>query len=807
MKYTTKSKEEKQAEIKALINDAQNKINSYFESSDSMKEYLNFMSKFYSYSLNNCSLIEHQFPGAMAVAPYKTWQEKGFKVNKGEKAIKILVPCKAAKRFENEDGEVKPVTKATPEERIKIKNGTYEVSEGRMYFMKGNVFDISQTNAKAEDLPKIFPNKWLEGDVKDYKLLRKALENVANSIGVKIIEPVHELGAAKGVSYTNTKEVALNPRNSELQNIKTLVHELTHAKLHTIEKLGEYEAYEKEFQAELTAYTVCRYVGLDTSEYSINYLHSWTKDKTFEDKKKILKEVHETSREFITIIEDTLISERKKLNERDNNISYYVCECMEFENLANRYDDIQTIEEAINIYNNIPANLNMGSGIGILVNDEPYALYQNANVDTLEFYPDEIVDLIEVQDAIGKLKNEFENTVTKKSTSKEVAVESTDDIEYEENFHYSNGAFGRKDYYRIVEINNEGLVKQYNDMVFESRSKAAKYIIDNQEIKEISYDSMIHKADEIYLQKQIEIEKMKEGLEKMKEFELVKDLNTEDGLIKRGTNFIVDRKIIDDKQGMLYELHFDNAEAGDGYFVNSKKLNEILKNYSKEAYSYYVIEDLKENNIKIGKGLTMADAIKKYNELDSKNKALGIAYSNGELDLVHNVNGKDKILQDFKYSDVLKNNPVIDQFIDTFNIYKEYGKAKCKVISKERANEIEQMIKAHEKWVESNGLTGEKLVLNNENLNGFKFYECDLRYAEIKNCDLTNCVFYADMTNTTFMNNKISGTKWIGSDITEMKTDKITKTSISQTLENNKIHDVMAEKLKDKKKKEKEYAR
>ncbi len=117
-------------------------------------------------------------------------------------------------------------------------------------------------------LPKIFPNRWLDGEVKDYDLMYKAMENIAKKIGVKIIEPKEELGLAKGVSYSLTKEVALNPRNTQLQNVKTLIHELTHAKLHGKETRENYSVNEKEFQAELTAYTVCKYFGLDTSEYS-----------------------------------------------------------------------------------------------------------------------------------------------------------------------------------------------------------------------------------------------------------------------------------------------------------------------------------------------------------------------------------------------------------------------------------------------------------------------------------------------------------------------------------------------------------
>ncbi|PET81361.1 hypothetical protein CN529_30830, partial [Bacillus thuringiensis] len=187
---------------------------------------------------------------------------------------------------------------------------------GRLYFAIGHVFDVSQTNAKAEDLPRIFPNRWLEGSVTDYQSLYKGMEAIAENNDVKIIAPKSELGVAKGVSYPLTKEVALNPRNSELQNVKTLLHELAHAKLHTAETRMHYTAPEKEFQAEMTAYAVSSYFGIDTSEYSLGYLASWTQGKEMKDKTKLLKEVHETSIEFIETIENTLEKEREKTNEK-----------------------------------------------------------------------------------------------------------------------------------------------------------------------------------------------------------------------------------------------------------------------------------------------------------------------------------------------------------------------------------------------------------------------------------------------------------------------------------------------------------
>ena len=185
------------------------------------------MGKFYQYSMSNTALIQKQFRGAQAVGSFKFWKDKGFSVNKGEKGIKILVPNKMVPKFKDEKGKWKSIDKATPQEKKLIKEGKKEVTQGRLYFSVGHTFDISQTNAKASDLPKIFPNRWLEGNVEDYKALYKGMEAIAEKNGISIIAPKEELGSAKGACYPLTKEVALNPRNSERQNVKTLLHEMT----------------------------------------------------------------------------------------------------------------------------------------------------------------------------------------------------------------------------------------------------------------------------------------------------------------------------------------------------------------------------------------------------------------------------------------------------------------------------------------------------------------------------------------------------------------------------------------------------
>src|SRR5699024_11544146 len=105
----------------------------------------------------------------------------------------------------------------------------------KMYFGKGSVFDISQTNAKASDLPEIFPNKWMEGNVANYQAMLKAMKEVGDNFDVTIGEPIEELVSAKGAFYygmgNRQNHIGLYPRNGELQKVNTLLNELINAKL------------------------------------------------------------------------------------------------------------------------------------------------------------------------------------------------------------------------------------------------------------------------------------------------------------------------------------------------------------------------------------------------------------------------------------------------------------------------------------------------------------------------------------------------------------------------------------------------
>src|SRR5699024_10664766 len=212
-----KTIEQKREEIKELTETMNKSIASYFETPEQMAEQLEFMMQFYHYSLRNTALIQNQFSGAQAVGSYKFWQEKGFQVQKGEKAIQILVPNKTQPKFKDDNGKWKGIKYANTQEKKRTKSDESEKKEGKKDFSKGSVFDISQLNANAGDLPEIFANKWMEGNVANYQAMLRAMEEVGNNLDVTIGEPMEELGSAKGAFYygigNSRNHIGLTPRN------------------------------------------------------------------------------------------------------------------------------------------------------------------------------------------------------------------------------------------------------------------------------------------------------------------------------------------------------------------------------------------------------------------------------------------------------------------------------------------------------------------------------------------------------------------------------------------------------------------
>ncbi len=215
------------------------------------KNYLDTIGKFHDYSVRNCMLIASQCPEATYVAGYRDWQKKFNRhVKAGEKAIGIIAPASSGKFIVKDIGEDgKEVEKEISYRRYKVVP----------------VFDISQTD--GEDLPTIC--KTLTADVHDFDQIKGKLEKVAN-IPVKY----GETGGVNGYYDRMNNMIMVQEGMPEAQTIKTLIHEIAHSILHN-DAFCDIPKPVKEMQAESVAYMVCKQIGIDTEDYSFEYVASW----------------------------------------------------------------------------------------------------------------------------------------------------------------------------------------------------------------------------------------------------------------------------------------------------------------------------------------------------------------------------------------------------------------------------------------------------------------------------------------------------------------------------------------------------
>ena len=271
---------------------------------DRYKEYLRVMSKFHNYSFNNTLLIAMQKPDASLVAGFQSWKNN-FKRNvvKGEKGIKILAPSpfKIKQEMEKIDPATQqPVIGADGKPVKEEKEITIPA------FKVVSVFDVSQTEGK--ELPDIAVDM-LTGDVECFKDVFAALEKTSPvPIGFEKIE-----GNSHGYYHLEEKRIAIDEGMSDLQTLKTAIHEIAHAKLHDIdpnapkeEQAGRPDRRTREVQAESVAYAVCQHYGLDTSDYSFGYVTGWSSGRELDELKSSLETIRSTAAEIINSIDEHL---------------------------------------------------------------------------------------------------------------------------------------------------------------------------------------------------------------------------------------------------------------------------------------------------------------------------------------------------------------------------------------------------------------------------------------------------------------------------------------------------------------------
>lgn len=339
-------------EITASIEDG---IKELFQS-ESYAQYLQTMSRFHHYSVNNQVLIHMQKPDATLVAGFNKWKNQfGRNVIKGEHGIKIIAPTPFKKKIEQE--------KLDPDTQLPMLDAdgkiiTEEKTIQIPMYKPVTVFDVSQTEGKP--LPQLAHD--LSGNVANYDVFMEALRRSSPvPISVEVMG-----GGMDGYFDLEHQGIAIRKGMSEVQTVSAVIHEMAHALLHNrktadepapswnvvmvseggtkrtlssgfeteeeAEKFAESEGWryvdENEFewrleveeaspelkaqalsrsteevQAESISYAVCAYYGIATGDNSFGYIASWSKDKTLPELRESLEVISKTADGLINDID------------------------------------------------------------------------------------------------------------------------------------------------------------------------------------------------------------------------------------------------------------------------------------------------------------------------------------------------------------------------------------------------------------------------------------------------------------------------------------------------------------------------
>ena len=323
--------EMKKAELKEITDRLEQGVADIF-SSDRYKEMLNMIAKFPEYSANNSLLILLQKPEAQLCQSYTGWKNMERYVKKGEKGIKILAPTPYTVQ--------KEVPKLDMNGKQIVDKDGEPVMETKEFKVTGfkvvNTFDISQTEGK--ELPSIGVDE-LTGDVHNYGELIQVLVDICPvPIAFEQIQ-----GGAKGYYHQVEERIAIQEGMSEVQTVKTALHEMAHQKLHAHQEKDQKQTRNsKEVEAESVAYTVCQHYGIDTSDYSFSYVVGWSKGKETPELKASLETIRRTAAEIIHAI-DAKMQELRIDKDKDVVIEQKDPASVEAPKVADRRKDLQQL--------------------------------------------------------------------------------------------------------------------------------------------------------------------------------------------------------------------------------------------------------------------------------------------------------------------------------------------------------------------------------------------------------------------------------------------------------------------------------
>lgn len=253
------------------------------------KDILLSMSNLNCYSITNQMLILSQSPNARCVNGMKVWNYNHRNIIKGEKAIKIIAPLIEVKKEEilDEDGNV-------------IETKESKVSGYKVAY----VFDISQTEGRE-----LYDFKCDEKmAIENFDVIREALERVPKGY---IVEYKELEDGLDGYCDLKNKVIAIKTGMPFEKTLTTLVHEVGHALAeervrNNFKGLTVKEQKKiKEIEAESVALVVSNRLGLNTADFNMAYITTWS-DGDIDKFKSNIDVIRSVSYQILSCVEPSL---------------------------------------------------------------------------------------------------------------------------------------------------------------------------------------------------------------------------------------------------------------------------------------------------------------------------------------------------------------------------------------------------------------------------------------------------------------------------------------------------------------------
>ena len=338
-------------------------------------DYLKFSTKFYNYSSRNTMLIYQQNPGAVFCNSYKSYQDMGYSVKRGEHGMKILVPT--YKTYLKIDGALIPLSNATAEQKKAYKDNKIESTQ-KLIFKVGTVFDIAQTNCPVEDYPKYFDLGYSsEQHAQIYNTLKKFCEDKLNC-------PVNENAFSsvrlRGYYDPSINSISLSGNFEDTTKLSILSHEAAHAMLHNKPETNQEQqnTAQMEFEADATSIMLQSYFGVEIAESRLRHLSDCYNTMlsnvniTSKDVCTSLEKAHKAYQTVIESINLELKSEKQQSQEQSkekqqqtqtikfndmisNSVPTNQTDSNDLQSIHKFYDDVDSLakyEEKYNLSNN-----------------------------------------------------------------------------------------------------------------------------------------------------------------------------------------------------------------------------------------------------------------------------------------------------------------------------------------------------------------------------------------------------------------------------------------------------------------------